>query len=285
MIEQRVSRLAGTEVMSLRRVQSGGWGLSFHARAELADGRTVFVKAGSEEVTSGFVRDEQRFYRSVQASFMPQLVGLDEGDPPLLVIEDLSRARWPPPWDDEAIAAVRATLVQVWATPPPDWLPPVTDEVEWLLGGWAGIERDPEPFLSVGVCSRAWLEGALPTLRDAAETAPIAGDSLLHLDVRSDNICLAERGAVLVDWNLAHVGNPDLDLAAWLPSLEAEGGPQPEALLPDAPGFAALLAGFFGSRAGLPPPPTAPRVREVQLSQLRTALPWAARALHLPPIG
>lgn len=285
MIEQRVSRLADSDVRSLRKVQSGGWGVSFHARAELADGRTVFVKAGSEEVTSGFVRDEQRFYSSVQGPFMPRLIGLDEEDPPLLVIEDLSEARWPPPWDDDAIAAVRATLVEVWATPPPDWLPPATDEAEWLLGGWADIERDPEPFLSVDVCSPNWLEGALPTLREAAETAPIAGNSLLHLDVRSDNICLAERGAVLVDWNLAHIGNPDLDLAAWLPSLEAEGGPQPEALLPDAAHFAALLAGFFGSRVGLPPPPTAPRVREVQLAQLRTALPWAARALGLAPIG
>lgn len=122
-------------------------------------------------------------------------------------------------------------------------------------------------------------------LREAAESAPIAGESLLHLDVRSDNICLVERGAVLVDWNWAHVGNPDLDLAFWLPSLAAEGGPQPDEVLPAEGGFAAAVAGFFGSRAGLPPPPTAPTVRAVQLAQLRVALPWAARALDLPPLG
>lgn len=285
MIERRLAGILGTNVKALRRVQSGGWTVAFHAVAELADGRTAFVKAATGEVTSAFIRDEQRFYRSVQAPFMPELLGLDENDPPLLVLEDLSGAQWPPPWDDAAISAVRRTLEAVWETPPPEWLAPVTDEAEWLLGGWAEIEREPEPFLSVGLSSRDWLETALPLLREAAESAPIAGNALLHVDVRSDNICIAGRGAVLVDWNNALVGNPELDLACWLPSLEAEGGPQPEELLPDAAGFAAALAGFFGSRAGLPPPPTAPRVREVQLSQLRTALPWAARALDLPAIG
>ena len=34
---------------------------------------------------------------------------------------------------------------------------------------------------------------------------------------------------------------------------------------------------------GIPPIPQAPRVRDVRLSQLRAALPWAARALGLPP--
>jgi Phosphotransferase enzyme family len=284
-IERRVSRLAGADVRSLRRIEGGGYAASFRGLAELADGRTVFIKAGAEEVTSGFVRAEQRFYASLQAPFMPELIGMDDGEPPLLVIEDLSAAHWPPPWDERAITAVRATLEKIWATPPPDWVEPITNESEWLLGGWAEIERDPEVFLSLGVCSAAWLEGALHALRAAAESAPIAGDALLHLDVRSDNICIAERGAVLVDWNWVHVGNPDLDLAFWLPSLENEGGPPAGELLPDGGRFTAVVAGFFGSRAGLPPPPTAPHVRSVQLSQLRTALPWAAWSLGLPPPG
>jgi hypothetical protein len=284
-IEERVGRLAGADVSSLRRIKGGGYAASFRALAELADGRTVFVKAGAEEVTSGFLRDEQRVYASLRGPFMPQLVGMDEEEPPLLVLEDLSAGHWPPPWDEHSIATVRQTLAAVAATTPPAWLPPITDEAEFLLSGWSRIERDPEPFLSLGICSAGWLEASLPVLRSEAESAPIAGDSLLHLDVRSDNICLAERGAVLVDWNWAHVGNPALDVAFWLPSLADEGGPGPERLLPGAGGLAAAVAGFFGSRAGLPPPPTAPHVRAVQLSQLRVALPWAARELELPAIG
>ena len=111
----------------------------------------------------------------------------------------------------------------------------------------------------------------------------LAGEAFLHLDVRSDNLCLQEGRAVLVDWNFAHVGNPLLDVVGWLPSLKLEGGPDPWELVPDSQGFAALLAGYFASRAGLPPPATAPRVREFQRRQAEIALPWAARELGLPP--
>jgi len=81
----------------------------------------------------------------------------------------------------------------------------------------------------------------------------------------------------------AVIGNPLLDVAFWLPSLQAEGGPRPEAILPDASELAAWVAGFFCSGAGEPAIPEAPHVRPLQLMQSRTALPWAARALGLPP--
>ena len=89
-----------------------------------------------------------------------------------------------------------------------------------------------------------------------------------------------------MDWNWATVGNPLLDLAAWLPSLHAEGGPRPEDVIGDgAAELAALLAGFFAAHAGKAPPEGAPTVRIVQLAQLQTALPWACRALGLPEPG
>jgi len=89
---------------------------------------------------------------------------------------------------------------------------------------------------------------------------------------------------VLIDWNFACLGNPMADVAAWLPSLHAEGGPAPDEILPDgAAEFAALLAGYFAAHAGRPEISEAPHVRTLQLSQARTALPWAARALGLPP--
>ena len=151
------------------------------------------------------------------------------------------------------------------------------------LEGRQASGDDPEPLLSTGACSRDWLERALPELLRASEEVELDGHDLLHLDVRSDNLCLRDGRAVIVDWNLAHVGNPLLDIVAWLPSLKLEGGPDPWELVPDSQGFAALLAGFFASRAGLPPPLTAPRVREFQRRQAEIALPWAARELGLPP--
>lgn len=96
-------------------------------------------------------------------------------------------------------------------------------------------------------------------------------------------MCITERRALFVDWNHACLSNPQLDLGFWLPSLAYEGGPAPEHILPDAPDIAAWVSGFFAARAGLPGIPDAPQVRLVQRQQLATALPWAARALGLPP--
>ena len=63
-----------------------------------------------------------------------------------------------------------------------------------------------------------------------------------------------------------------------------EGGGTVDELLPDAdPAIVAWLAGFFASRAGLPPPAGAPKVRGFQRAQLDVVLPWACRLLDLPP--
>jgi hypothetical protein len=37
--------------------------------------------------------------------------------------------------------------------------------------------------------------------------------------------------AILVDWNWTRIGNGFFDVAGWLPSLHADGGPLPEAVL------------------------------------------------------
>ena len=107
----------------------------------------------------------------------------------------------------------------------------------------------------------------------------------MHFDVRSDNLCIRDGRAVLVDWNFACVGNPLADVACWFPSLHAEGGPAPEEIVPDgAAELAALLAGYFGVARRPAGDPRSPHVRTLQLRQARTALPWAARALGLPPL-
>ena len=110
MIADRVSELLGRRIVSLERIESRGYAAAYHAVAELEDGLSVFVKTGTEEVTSQFLRDEIRFYRSFQAPFMPVFHGADDGEPPILVIEDLREGRWPPPWDSDAVNTVRQAL-------------------------------------------------------------------------------------------------------------------------------------------------------------------------------
>ena len=114
----------------------------------------------------------------------------------------------------------------------------------------------------------------------------LAGEDLLHRDLRSDNLCFRAGGAspALVDWNMAARGPAIYDVAFFAPSCRLEGGPAPEDLVPDAPAWAALVSGFFACRAGLPEIPDAPRVRAVQRRQLVIALSWAVRALSLPAL-
>jgi hypothetical protein len=203
----------GAAPVKRRRVRSGGYGTnSSHWCVELADGRRTFVKVALDDNAAEWLRQEHRVYSSIEAPFIPELVGWHDGDETLLAIADLSDAHWPPPWTAEHIEAVCLALNELHATRPPDGLP----------------------------------------------------------------------RAILVDWNLAEVGNPLLDIVAWLPSLKLEGGPDPWELVPDSQGLAGLVAGYFAGHAGLPPPATAPRVREFQLRQAEVALPWAARELGLP---
>jgi aminoglycoside phosphotransferase (APT) family kinase protein len=183
------------------------------------------------------------------------------------------------------IDAVLACIDAVAATAPPSGLPRADDPHLGLREGWDEVDRDPTAFLRLGLCEPRWLVANLATLRDAAHAAPLAGEALLHLDVRSDNVCLRPDGrAALVDWNWTSVGNPGIDTAFWLPSLEAEGGPRPDEVLPEAaPELVACWAGYLCSHAAREPIATAPDVRGAQLRQARSALPWAARRLGLAP--
>ena len=231
---------------------------------------------------SGFERSIESTRPSRPAS-LPEFLGWDGGGSnPVLLLEDLSAAYWPPPWRPGDADLVLLALARVHATPPPDWVPAQDRE---RLRGWPVVAEDPQPLLSLGLCSEVWLNKALPDLIAVEGAAQIDGDALVHIDVRSDNLCFSGDRVVLVDWNLVARANPLLDVAAWLPSLHSEGGPLPEDILPDEPELAALISGFFASRAGLPNIETAPRVRGVQLDQLRSALPWAVRSLRLPAIG
>ncbi|HET9672933.1 MAG TPA: aminoglycoside phosphotransferase family protein, partial [Actinomycetota bacterium] len=278
---ERARRALDAAPVSWRPVPAHGAPATRRYVVDLPDGRSAFVKVAAFDYVAGWFRDERRAYEALEGQpFLPRLLGWDDdGEAPLLAIEDLSDARWPPPWDAPAVDAVMRALDALHRAAPRADLP-TAEERQFGLDSWPDVQADPEPFLSVGICSRAWLEGNLEALAAASAAAAIEGPDVLHFDVRSDNLCLRDGRVLLVDWNHACVGNALVDTAAWLPSLHAEGGPPPEAILAaDTPGLAevaSLLAGYFSARAGLPPIPQAPHARRLQREQAATALPCAA---------
>ncbi|MBA3552762.1 MAG: phosphotransferase [Actinobacteria bacterium] len=289
-VVERVRRIAGARPVSWAPV-AGGYSPAERWRVAFDDGTSAFAKVGTNESTAEFLRVEHNVYANLTGSFLAAFLGWDDdagGERPILLLEDLSGADWPPPWSAERIERVQEALAGVGASEPPPGLPSL-ESLREELSGWARVAADPRPFLTLGLCTSAWLDTALKVLVEAEAAAELGGEQLLHLDVRSDNVCFAGGRTILVDWNWACVGNATLDIAGWLPSLEAEGGPQPEEILPGEPSLAAIISGYFASHAGLPPGASgirdlsaAERVRGVQLNQLRSALPWAARALSLP---
>jgi thiamine kinase-like enzyme len=279
-LASRIEGLVGARVESYSRVEGGYTAaLGLLCRTDKA---SFFAKVGTTPGTCASLGREIHVYERLSGDFMPRLLASDDDESePILIIEDLSSQHWAPPWDARQIELTLAQIHALHDTPAS--LETFAQVHGTGYANWRAVAEDPLPFLSLGVADAAWLEAALPTLVRYEESCPTEGDSLTHCDLRSDNICVTAERAVFVDWNAACLSNPRLDLGFWLPSLAYESGLEPEKILPGAPEVAAWVSGYFAARAGLPALSDAPRVRTVQRRQLETALPWAARALALPP--
>jgi Phosphotransferase enzyme family len=154
------------------------------------------------------------------------------------------------------------------------------------LAGLAGQRRDE---------ATNWLRSYVPMLGRAERALARAAEpyGLLHFDTRSDNLRLDGSLLRIFDWPSASTGPVEFDAAAFVQSIEAEGGPPCEtslawyeSVLPlrhdVLMGSAAGIAGYFADGAPRDPVPGLPRLRAVQRSQLGASLRWVARLLDLP---
>jgi hypothetical protein len=256
--------------------------------------RAIFVKA----VGAGLNPDSPEMHRReaiVSASLprtpeFPCLLDVyDDGD--WVALAFVAVAGRPPahPWNrDEVRAAVRAldALHEALTPNPVAGMEPASERLRRLLCGWADLAAMPD--LPVGLDE--WSSRNLSRLAELESGWPhaIAGSTLLHCDVRSDNLLVTRTGVVLVDWPHACVGAPVFDLVAWAPSVELEGGPAAEELLAlsasgsaiDREAVAPLVAAFGGFlvRHSLQPsPPGLPTLRAFQAAQGAVALAWVRR--------
>jgi len=282
-LAERVARCLDRPLAGWRPV-AGGYSVARRLVVSFSDGTSVFVKGATDRYTAKWLRAEHGVYAQVKAAFLPAMLAWeDDGDLPFLVLEDLSAALWQAPWTESRIALVLETLRQVAGTHAPAFLPSMKER--WsAMPGWVRVKNDPAPFLALGVCSAAWLSGNIDALVEAEASADLDGESLVHGDIRSDNLCFIGDRVIIVDWNWAARGNGDVELATWLPSLHLEGGPLPDSVLPGHAGLAARVGGYFAAVAGLSPEKASVQIRALQLAQLRVALPWALRATGITAI-
>ncbi len=269
--------------------QPGGFSPGFAARLRLADGRRVFAKAigaaqGSDAVA--FYRREAGIASRLPASVAaPRLLWSGGGeDWAALVFEEVDGHNPRLPWRPADWRRVHDALVGLARerTPSPVDLPPVAADPD-LFSGWRSLAADPElaaaldPWARANVDRLAALEAGWP---DAA-----AGDTLVHGDLRADNVLLAGERVLFVDWPHAGTGAPWIDLLGMLPSVAMQGGPDPADVWRTSPlargvdpaavdSVLAAVAGFFVHGALLPAPPGLPTLRRFQRLQGEPALAW-----------
>lgn len=282
-----IERKCGSPVLKALS-QDSGFTPGFASILICEDGTRHFVKAASVKAQRPFAdsyREEARKLAALPDSVpAPRLRHLLDDDWVVLII-DCVDARAPyRPWLAADLDATLDALETVAAalTPPPDGLvlERAEDDFAALLEGWPSIHADRSDLAS------AHLVEAEELARRFAEVC--GGDTLVHTDIRSDNVLIETSGrAWLCDWNWPVRG------AAWLDSLTALIGPRGDgldveavltqrALLREVDAEAidivlALLAGFFLAQALLPVPPSSPHLRDHQRWQGQVCWDWLSQ--------
>jgi hypothetical protein len=272
---------------------SGGFSPGATSILEWPD-RALFVKAVGSALnpeSPGMHRREAVVSAALpRSSRLPRLVDtFDDGEWVALAFDAVDGRPPRHPWAGDELQAVVDALSAMHdeLTPSPTGsLEPLAVYERRNFGGWAMLAAMDDPPAGLD----PWARAHPAELADLESGWPAAcdGPTLVHGDVRSDNVLLTRDGVVFVDWPHAAVGNPAFDVVAWAPSVVLEGGPPPEDLLSrhspsrrsDPETVSTLLAaisGFFVSHSLNPAPPGLPTLRPFQAAQGEVALAWLRR--------
>jgi aminoglycoside phosphotransferase (APT) family kinase protein len=295
-----IEQVCGARVTEAR-TQPGGFSPGVAARVRCADGTRWFVKAASAEHNP----DAPRLHRqeaSVLAGLDPLIAAGRLPVPRLrgtaglgpwfaLVAEDVAGRQPALPWRDSELGLVLDALGRLATalTPAPVTVtvPPIAGYLAADFTGWRTLAR-------TGGDDRIdpWSRARLPELAALEGTwaAQAAGGTLLHTDIRADNLLLTDDAVMVVDWPHACRGAAFADLVFFAPSVAMQGGPEPAALLARSrAGQAAsreavaavvcALAGYFTERSLRPAPPGLPTVRGFQAAQAEVTRRWLATLL------
>ena len=286
-VRKDLERRLGSPVVEAK-TQRGGFSPGLAARLLLADGSRAFLKAVSEAANP----DSHRIYRQ-EARVVAELPAsapvpafrwmYDHHGWVALCFEDVKGRHPHEPWTagdlDLVTGALRAMSAAL--TPSPFEVDEsAADAFAGALNGWMqAFERGTYRL-------DEWAERNLEKLAQLELRAPslVAGDTLLHFDLRADNILIAEDRVYVIDWPSARTGAPWVDWVAMAPSVEMQGGPRCEAFLqrfdvravPEESITAVVcsLAGYFCIHAQDKPPRGIPTVRSFQAAQGVVALRW-----------
>jgi hypothetical protein len=290
-VRHQVEAAVGARVEYARN-QAGGFSPGLAARCRLSDGRRLFVKAASPEQNPFACRVHRR--EAEVASQLPSWLPaprlrhvVDDGHWVALVFDEVDGHPPSEPWTLDQLDVVVPAIVDLGRRVTPSPLPHLQSVVERhrpVFDGWRRLAGGDGPVERLD----GWAAGRLDDLAalEAGWEEAAIGDTLLHADLRADNLLLTADGTVvLVDWPWACVGAAFVDPLFMLPSVGLGGGPAPAAVVAryglfvdvDRDAVLAVLAactGFFVRSSLDPPPPGLPSLRAFQAAQGELALEW-----------
>jgi hypothetical protein len=287
-VRSRSEAIIGGRVVAAHS-QPGGFSPGSADRVVTDTGRRAFVKAVTPAVnerSAELARQEMRITSAMpgDAPVPRMLGGFDDHDWVVLVLEDIDGAHPRTPWVDSEIDAAVTALAELAAavTPSPlAGLPSAVDALGDNFAGWARIAADPPADLD------PWAAAHLSELQSASERAIAAvstGDTLVHCDIRADNLLIRRDGRMMViDWPWGCRGPEWFDrLLLGLDVLVKGGDPARvfEGIDPMAvTDIVAAIGGMFEHICRLPPPPGIPTVRAFQRSGAEAIRPWLRERL------
>ncbi|HEX5493094.1 MAG TPA: phosphotransferase [Mycobacteriales bacterium] len=286
-----VDHLLGSPVASAVN-QHGGFSPGPAVRVRCADGSRAFVKAVGLTLNP----DSPRLHRAEgrnaaclpATARVPRLRGVyDDGDWVALVFDEIDGSMPVTPWrpaDVDRVLTALLDLARVLTPCPADHVPDVADRIRADVSGYARLAATPPVDLSDWERQHLdWLAGAGPWVLDR-----LSGDTLVHLDLRADNILFDDSGRTyFVDWPWASRGPAWVDTALFLINVALHGG-DPESFLRDHPlltdvapeevtGLLVGVTGMFGEACRKPAPPGLPTLRDFQRAQYQAMLRWVRR--------
>jgi hypothetical protein len=292
-VRKALHQLLGAEVVEARS-QTGGFSPGVAARVRLADGRRAFVKAvcadWNPDAPGMFRREAAVAAVLPEAAPAPRFLGRVEVDGFVgLAFEDIEGRQPAIPWRPAELQAVLAAVDRLARslTPSPVRIDSLADAHADTFGGFAEL-RDERARTGAGAALDPWVDRHLDRLAgmEAEWVLAGAGDSLIHVDLRADNMLITPDGRVyVVDWPHAAIGAAWVDLVCLLPSVAMQGGPEPEQLFAgqraargaDAGAVTTMvcaLAGMFLGNGLRPAPPGIPGLRRFQLAQADVTVRW-----------
>lgn len=288
-LRDRIEAVAGSGAQEARS-QTGGFSAGLASRVLFADGRRLFVKAvpESSEGTALLYQREADVLRAIPrdlpAAHLIDAFTVDGWT--ALVIEDVEGRHPERSASSADTVHVLDAIAALTASPSESALPRLSEELAADAGSWRRLEADGRMETTT-----SWCVQHVDLLQAAAErvTTAVAGDRLIHADLRADNILIDSSGrARLIDWPWAARGAGWEDALLYLLDLRVEDAAadvlphldHPVFASSDAEDHVALLSAMSGSwfeKCRLPAPEGMTTLRDFQRREAIAAAEWIAQ--------